>query len=298
MKTPPPPHGLAVTPASRIFVSKSWRFALLMLGAALFLPCPSAWAIGLSETPSAVQVAIKSQIGDGKLGGIDRTNEAGETTFDVSYTAKSGEEQGFTVADDGTVLSVEVKLADTPPPVEAAIRRLSAGWQIDVVNQNLADTDISYEADVSKDGQAKSITVGIGGELQDMDVTLAETPAVVQSVITNQVADGRIESIDEDFDPDGKSFDVEVIAKDGSRQGFSVSPGGTLLSREVSLDRIPPAVRKTIQDRLGGGKIIRVDRSLFEKVNGVLPFEVEGRKDDHPFNFEVGPRGRFLGMEE
>jgi hypothetical protein len=28
-----------------------------------------------------------------------------------------------------------------------------------------------------------------------------------------------------------------------------------------------------------------------------LPYEVEGRKDGKTFDFSVGPRGRFLGMD-
>jgi hypothetical protein len=35
-----------------------------------------------------------------------------------------------------------------------------------------------------------------------------------------------------------------------------------------------------------------------EKKAGVLPYEVTGRKDGKPFNFSVGPRGRFLGMDD
>jgi hypothetical protein len=31
---------------------------------------------------------------------------------------------------------------------------------------------------------------------------------------------------------------------------------------------------------------------------GVFPFEVEGRKDGKPFDFSVGPKGRFLGMDD
>ena len=45
------------------------------------------------------------------------------------------------------------------------------------------------------------------------------------------------------------------------------------------------------------GTVLRVDKS-FVKERGVDPFEVEGRKDGKPFDFSVGPRGKFLGMNE
>lgn len=67
--------------------------------------------------------------------------------------------------------------------------------------------------------------------------------------------------------------------------------------KSVALSETPPA-RKTIREQIGGGKILRIDRSLFEKQAGVLPYEVEGRKDGRPFDFSVGPHGKFLGMDD
>jgi hypothetical protein len=40
-----------------------------------------------------------------------------------------------------------------------------------------------------------------------------------------------------------------------------------------------------------------VDKS-FDARRGVLPYEIEARKDGKPFNFSVGPKGRFLGMDD
>jgi hypothetical protein len=68
-------------------------------------------------------------------------------------------------------------------------------------------------------------------------------------------------------------------------------------SKEVSLNQVPVRARATIQNRMGDGTILRVDKS-FVRRNNVLPFEVEGRKDGKPFDFSVAPRGRFLGMDD
>jgi hypothetical protein len=56
-------------------------------------------------------------------------------------------------------------------------------------------------------------------------------------------------------------------------------------------------VQSAIKEKVGGGKVLRVDKS-FEARRGVLPYEIEARKDGKAFNFSVGPRGRFLGMDE
>ena len=272
--------------------------ALFLAAASLFWAAQTIRAFGLFDTPAVVQTAITGQIGDGKLGDIVQTNEDGETTFDVSFTAKAGDEHGFTVADDGTILSVEVKLTDLPSAAQKTIQTLLADWKLDDLNKNLTDTEVSYEADVSKDGHGKYFTVGEDGVLQDMEVTLAETPAAVQATITGQLADGTLQSIDENFDSDGNSFDVVVLTKAGGRKTFSVGLDGTLLSMGVSLEQVPPPVRRTIHEKIGAGKILEIDKSLVEKVDNVLPYEVQGRKSGLPFNFNVGPRGRFLGMEE
>jgi hypothetical protein len=151
---------------------------------------------------------------------------------------------------------------------------------------------------VTKDGQEKSFNVANDGVLSSREVALTETPAAVQAAIKIQLGDGSLKSIDEDFDPAGNSFDVEAVAQDGGKKSFSVAPDGRLLSEEVTLEKLLPPARKTIREKIGDGKILRIDRSLSEKKAGVLPYQVEGRKDGKPFDFSVGPHGRFLGMDD
>src|ERR1700733_2478194 len=77
--------------------------------------------VALSETAPAVQKTIAAQIGDGKLGDIDRSDEKDEPAFDVSFTTKAGDEHDFSVAADGTLLSVEVEMSETPAAVQKTI---------------------------------------------------------------------------------------------------------------------------------------------------------------------------------
>jgi uncharacterized membrane protein YkoI len=279
------------------------RFKKILLGACLFAAVAFAMAddtkpLALAETPAAVQKTIAAQIGDGKLEEIDRNQDAGELEFDVSFTTKAGDERNFTVAEDGTLVSVEVALADTPAAVQKTIRAQANGWELDSIDKNVADAEVSFDVEVSKDGREKSFTVAADGMLCCLSVALTEIPALVQATIKNQITDGTVESIAENFDPDGNSFDVEAVTKAGGKKSFSVAPDGKMLSEEVTLEQVPPPARKTIREKIGGGKILRIDRSLLEKKENVLPYAVEGRKDGKPFDFSVGPHGRFLGMDE
>ena len=267
----------------------------------LFATTPT-WAddkatvVALADTPAAVQKTITSQIGDGKLDEVSRDTEDGETVFEADFTAKTGEDRDVTVADDGTLLKVGVTLADTPTPVQMTIASL--GWQVTGIDKNVADTEISYEIAVTNNDTGKSFTVATNGTLLSMEKTLSETPAAVQTTIKAEAGAGKIQSISQNYDPAGNSFDVELTTATGGRKAFSVGPDGQMLSVEMTLEQVPPAVRQTISEQIGDGKILSIDRSLLEKKKKVLPYEVEGRKDGRPFNFSVGPRGQFLGMDE
>jgi uncharacterized membrane protein YkoI len=255
-------------------------------------------SVVLSDIPPAVQRTINLQIGEGKLGDIDRTNENGEVIFDINFTTKAGDERDFSVADDGTLLSVEVELAETPAAVQKTIRAQASGWELEEISKNVDDADISFDVDVLKDGREKSFSVADDGDLMSMQVTLAETPAAVQATIKTQMAGGSLDSIDENFDPDGNSYDIEVATQSGGIKSFSIGTDGKLLSEEVALEKTTPAARKTIKDKIGDGRILRIDKSLLEKKDGVLPYEIQARKDGKPFDFSVGPGGRFLGMDD
>lgn len=248
----------------------------------------------LTDVPAAVQKVITGHIGDGQLGEITKTNE-GETVFEVNFTPKGGDdERDFTVTDDGTLLSEEVDLTETTDAVQKMIRTQATGWELESIEKNVDDSEISYDVEVTKDNRDRSFSVSADGDVMSDSVTLAMTPAAVQATIKAQVTDGSEPSISEIFEPDGNTFDVETAR----HKSFSVSADGQLLSEEVSLKKLPPSTRKAIEEKIGDGKVLRVDKCLVEKKMGVLPYEVQGRKDGKPFDFSVGPRGRFLGMDD
>jgi hypothetical protein len=158
--------------------------------------------------------------------------------------------------------------------------------------------ETNYDVELTApDGQARDFAVAGDGTLLSVEVTLRETPEAVQKTITAQLNGGTLDSIDKNLDDDGLNFDVALITKDGRNKRFNVTAKGDVASSEVTLAETPPEVQKTIKQEIGEGKIIRIERSFVEK-HGVLPYEVQGWKDGESFDFSVGPKGRFLGMDD
>jgi uncharacterized membrane protein YkoI len=252
--------------------------------------------IPLQQVPPAARKTIQDELGHATLGEIQPGEEDGKKTYTVNLT-EDGHERELTVAEDGTLLSKEVALEQTPPPVRNTIQGQLRQGSLVSIARTIEDDEINYEVTMTiKDGTERSFTVGLDGKLLSMEMTLADTPAAVRKTIETGIGSGKLESIDHMFEDDGNSYYVE-FSREGKARDLSVAEDGKLQSVQVFLSETPPAVQKTINDKLDTGTIIRIDHS-FEQQNGVFPYEIEGRKDGKPFNFSVGPRGRFLGMDD
>jgi uncharacterized membrane protein YkoI len=254
--------------------------------------------IPLSATPAAVQKTIKTQIGDGELGDMDTETNGEEIAFDVELTAKDGQERDFTVDEDGTLLNAEIAFAEAPAPVQKTVQTLLAQGELESVSKNLDDSEITFDIELAAaNGAEKDFTIAADGTLLSAVVSLSETPDAVQKTIATRSSNGKVESIDKNFGDDGITYDVDWTAKDGGEKSFTVAADGSLASVAVTLAEVPPPARRTIKNRLGNGKILSIDRSFIKK-QGVFPYEIHGRKDGQPFDFSVGPKGRFFGVDD
>lgn len=195
-------------------------------------------------------------------------------------------------------MSIEVTLAETPAPVQKTIQTLASRGELEGINKNLDDSDVTYDlALTNKNGKEKDFTIAEDGTLLSAGVELNETPDAVKKTIQSRLGDGKLESIDKNFDEDGANYDVEMTTKAGQERGFTVATDGSLVSTQVTLEETPRPVRRTIKNQIGDGRILRIDLS-FVKERGVFPYQVEGRKDGASFDFNVGPKGKFLGMDD
>lgn len=250
--------------------------------------------VSLSQTPDAVQKVIQAHAGDGKIGDITKDADGEETVYDVGFTDKQGTDRDFSLSADGTLLSVEVPLEETPAAVQRTIRIELNGGDLDSIDKNLADSDVSYDVEGSdKNGKEKDFTVYDDGTLSSMAVDLDQTPEAVQKTIAAHLNGQTVQSIDENFDDDGTNFDVTI----SDTESFNILADGTLDSEQVAFAHLPGRVKIAIRARLGDGVVLRVDKSHVKEKN-VFPYEIEGEKDGKPFDFSIGPHGRFLGMDD
>jgi uncharacterized membrane protein YkoI len=250
----------------------------------------------LRELPKAAQKTIREQLQGATLGEIERNTEDGKVTFTVNIT-RAGEEREFTVAEDGKLLSMDVGLEETPPEVQKTIKAQVGQGKLENISKTFEDDAINYEVDMTTTNDAeRSFTVALDGRLTSAQLSLEETPPAVQRTIKAHLGNGKLGDIYRLLEDGEISYSVE-LTRDGKSADLSVAPDGKLQSEQVALEDTPEAVQKTIQEKLGDGKVVRIDKS-FELKHGVFPYEIEARKDGKPFKFSVGPKGRFLGTDE
>ena len=250
--------------------------------------------VSIHQVPPAVKKTIESQAAGFKLGEIEKDDSGGEVSYIVTVS-KEGRESDFTVSEDGRLLAVELTLEAAPAAVQKTIKAQVGQGELDSLENNLEEN--SYEIEYTrKDGTDRYFSVKEDGKLLTVQVALAEVPPVVRKTIEANLGKGKLGNIYRTTENGEVSFDAEVNLEEKQRE-MSVAENGKLESLQVFLAETPEPVQKTIREKLGSGKLIRIDHS-FVPDRGVLPYEVEARKDGKPFNFSVGPNGRFLGMDD
>jgi len=252
--------------------------------------------IPIQQAPVPVQKTIRKEAGSGEFGDLETSLEEGKTNYTVTIR-EDGHEHDLTVSADGSVLSKQVTLEELPPPVRNTITSQLHHGTLESIEKNFDDDDIDFEVNVTAtNGVERTFTVGLDGKLESVKMELDETPAAVKKTIQASLGSGKLEDVYHMFEEDETSYYVEFM-RDGKERDLSVAEDGKLESMQVFMSEVPPGAQRTISEKIGGGEIVRIDKS-FEPRDGGLPYEVEGKKDGKPFNFSVGPRGKFLGMDD
>ena len=216
--------------------------------------------ISLTDAPAAVQKSIKAQLGADTLVSIDQTFDAGEVAYDVSVTMKDGQSRDFSVAPDGKLASVQVFLADTPPAVQKTINAQLRKGKVDTIEESFDADGIIFAVQMTaKNGDERHFSVAADGKLESLEMSLAETPALVQTAIKAQLGDGQVNSIEKNFADNGITFEVEMTGKNGVNRDFSVNNSGKLETLQMPLAETPAEVQKTIRAQLGPNKLDRVE---------------------------------------
>jgi uncharacterized protein YpmB len=253
--------------------------------------------VTVQDVPVPVQKQIKEQLGAAKLEDIQREEYDGEISYAVTATRKDGEEHFFTVGEDGQLLSLEVELGEAPAAVQGTIQAQVGTGTLDSVAKSFEEDEIKYDVDITtKEGKERSFTVALNGIITSLQVDLEEVPAPVRATIAGHAGQGSPGEVYRLFEDGQVSYSIE-LKRDGKTRDLVVAADGKMEALQVGLSDLPAAARKTIAEKIGSGKILRIDKS-FTRIQGVDPFKVQGRKDGKPFNFSVGPKGRFLGRDD
>jgi uncharacterized membrane protein YkoI len=248
--------------------------------------------IALTELPPAAQKTVSQQIGKGEVIKVERGTEEGEVFYSVDFR-REGQTRNLSVAPDGALLSIEVMLAETPAPVRKTIGEQLKGAILEGIDKAFDVDEVTYEVEIKRGPVTRAFTVGSDGKLLRLQVDLADTPQAVQKTIAAQA--GKPGDIFRMMDNGQISYDVELI-KDGKKEEINVAANGHLECIKVSFSELTAAAQKTVTNRLGKGHIQRIDKCFDDKGDPI--YEISAKKDGKRFDFLVGARGRFLGMNK
>lgn len=123
---------------------------------------------------------------------------------------------------------------------------------------------------------------------------LRGVPVAARLTIEGLVADGKLTDVDREEDDDEILFEVE-IDRDGRDFEFEVADSGQLLKEEVLVSALDPAVRKTLEDFAGAGRVTKVER---EWDDGEWEIQAEVERDDREFEIELSASGQILDVDE
>jgi len=254
----------------------------------------SSQEVEIGDLPSLVRTAITDAARQGNLEEIDRTFDDGQTSYVASFARANGHEYDLTFEEDGMLSSQEVDMGELPSLVQTAITHAVGPGKLEGIDQTFEDGETTYTADITTNGQERDFVFNEDGTLSSQEIAMANLPAAILTAVKANLGNAKVEEIDETFDDEGTTYTVSATAS-GHEQDFTLSDDGILLSREMMLTETPGGVQKTIAQILGDGKVVRIDQ-WFDRAKH--SYDIEGQKDGKEFDFTVGPRGKFLGMDD
>jgi uncharacterized membrane protein YkoI len=189
--------------------------------------------VTLEEVPPAVRNTITSQLHKGTLESIEKTFDDDEIDFEVNITTTNGIERTFTVALDGKLANVQMKLEETPEAVRKTIETNVGTGKLEDVYHMFEEDETTYYAEFMRDGKERDMSVAEDGKLQSVQVFLTELPPSAQKTITDKIGAGEIVRIDKSFERRDNVLPYEVEGKkDGKPFNFSVAPRGKFLGMD------------------------------------------------------------------
>src|SRR5713101_1632183 len=187
-----------------------------------------------------------------------------------------------------------VPLAQVPAAAQRTIRATVSNGALRHITRAAEEGAEIYEVEMVLRGLTRHFSVGADGKLRSFEVFLAETPGPVQSIIQSELGKGKLGEIERTIEDGEVIFDVDLI-RNGKPRLLSMAASGQWHTLEMGLLETPQAVRRTIRQQLGGGKLGDITKSVEE---GDVVYEAEMTRGNRQHTITVSPEGIEQHKEE
>jgi len=228
----------------------------------------------LEDMPAPVRKTIEQHAAGRKVADIDRETWDGKTVYEVEF-AQTGRNEQIHVAENGTLLKQEGKapgapatagdikgpvigtrFSDTPPAVQATIKREAKGAEIADIDKERRDGRVLYEVEFKNPGRNVELHIAedgsimhdnrrdvrgqgapgapgqtrTGGTLRPSgnNLTFDQAPPAVQAAIRANGDPASVKEIERD-DKDGRTVYTVEIQKEGRNTKMQIAEDGTIL---------------------------------------------------------------------
>ncbi len=181
-----------------------------------------------------------------------------------------------------------------PPAVLQTLKSRINGGKVTSVNVDEDDGEKSFDFQIiAKDGTSQGITIAEDGHIVSVQVTLEQTPPLVQQKIRQQLGKSKLLGISMTTEKGAQSYEVGMKLDD-KEHTITIESDGTISSREVFLDETPSSVQKTIREQVGKNELLGIDEVPEEDD---IAFSVEVDVKGTTRSFTVGRDGALLESE-
>jgi uncharacterized membrane protein YkoI len=223
--------------------------------------------VPVSQTPEAVQKAIKDYSKGETLEHVERETKNGQTVYEAEFK-REGVNRHVTFATDGTLLPDQgivnrtenalgrepaITFSELPAAVQKTVKEQQAGRDIAKIEKEMRDGKTVYDVELKDKGANSHLYVASDGSMvvdrnatsrglgervrgkvgldRDRDastMTLDQTPAAVQKTIREHCDVGTLKPIKRELRNGRTQYDVE-FEKDGKNLRMTVGEDGTVL---------------------------------------------------------------------
>lgn len=132
-----------------------------------------------------------------------------------------------------------------------------------------------------------------GSQDQEKAVKMKDLPAAVQKTVREQSKGAAIRGLAQETEDGKTNYEVELRVN-GHNKDVLIDPNGVVVTIEeqVTLASLPPAVKATIQQKAGTGKIGMIE--AISEGDAIVAYEAHIRRAGKSMEIKVGPDGQLI----